>query len=179
MRNKVYFYTDSEDYSSSSESYSDSESYSESDSDIFSKKNYIAGVSSQAHLATPERRSLNLRYPLGKDPKLSLKALEAEKNAELAKLKNISKSRASALKKSSVGSKGQTRQQPQNERKQESIGAPFAPPLYPTLHPFSPPVPPIYQPHDLNVPKFREGMVDDQTVDRSSFETGALANQAI
>ena len=178
-RNKIYFDTDSEDYSSSSESESDSESFSESDSDICSKKNYIAGVSSQAHLATPEQRSLNLRYPLRKDPKLSLKALEAKRNAELAKRKNSSKPKASALKKSSVWPKGQTRQQPQNERKQESISAPSAPPLYPTLPPFSSPVPPVYQPHDLNVPNFGERMIDDQTVDRSSFETRALANQAI
>ena len=83
-RNKVYFDTDSEDYSSSFESESDSESYSESDSDICLKKKYIAGVSSQARLATPEQQSLNLRYPLRKNPKPSLKGLEAKKNAELA-----------------------------------------------------------------------------------------------
>ena len=178
-RNKVYFDTDSEDYSSSFESESDSESYSESDSDICLKKKYIAGVSSQARLATPEQQSLNLRYPLRKNPKPSLKGLEAKKNAELAKRKIVSKPKASALKKSSVGPKGQTRQQkPKNETKQESISAPSAPPLYPSLPPSPSPVLPGYQPQSLSNPNFRYGKMNDQTFD-NIHEAQALAEQAV
>jgi len=176
---EVYFDTDSENYSISSGSESDSESYSESDSSISAERNYIAGVSSQAHLVTPEQQSLNLRYPLRKNPKPSLKALEARETAKLTQCKNTNKPKPGTQKKGAVGPKGQTRQQPSNEIEQKSISTPSAPPLYPTLPPFSSPVPPVYQAHVLNVPNLRDGIINEETVDRPSFETRALTNQAI
>jgi hypothetical protein len=120
-----------------------------------------------------------LRYPLRKNPKPSLKALEAREIAKLTQRKNANKPKPSALKKDAVRPKGQTRQQPSNEIEQESISAPSAPPLYPTLPPFLSPIPPVYQPHDSNVQNFHEGIAADQTLDRSSFETRAFTNQAI
>ena len=176
---KVSFDSDSEDYSSSSGSESDSESYSESESDTSLERNYIAGVSSQAHLVAPEQQSLNLRYPLRKNPKPSLKALEARQTAKLTQRKNASKPEASALKKGAVRPKGQPHKKSPNETKQESISAPSAPPLYPTLPPFSSPIPPVYQPYNFDNQNFREEIVADQTLDRPSFETRALTNQAI
>jgi hypothetical protein len=175
---EVYSETDSDDYSSTSESESDSESYSESDSDICSKKHYIAGVSSQAHLVTPEQQSLNLRYPLRKNPKPSLKALEARETAEMTQRKKDTKPKASALKNNSVRQKNSTREQPLKDNKQVSITTPTAPPLYPSLPTSPSPVLPGYQPQSLSNPNFRYGNINDQTFNNSD-EAQALAEQAV